>query len=34
VYRVLWYPTLREKREGWGTPSFVALYAELVRNAD
>jgi hypothetical protein len=27
-YRDSWYPTLRKKREGWGTRGFVALPAE------
>jgi hypothetical protein len=27
-YRDSWYPTLRKKREGWGTRGFVALSAE------
>ena len=28
VYKRQWYPTLRKKREGWGTRGFVALSAE------
>jgi hypothetical protein len=27
-YRDSWYPTLRKKREGWGTRGLVALSAE------
>jgi hypothetical protein len=27
-YRDSWYPTLRKKREGWGTRGFVTLSAE------